>query len=88
MSPYLPYLPREMAKVCALCALRVLLGVFFGFGGLFFRLPRLRLLVSDVNFHRKRAVPWRDDPPGCLACMHRDLAPGCTARGVGLWALR
>jgi hypothetical protein len=38
--------------------------------------PRLRLLVSDVRFHRKRAVPWRDDPPGCLACMRRDLAPG------------
>ena len=31
---------------------------------------RLRLLVSDVSFHRERAVPWRDDPPGCLACMH------------------
>ncbi len=50
--------------------------------------PRLRLRVSDVSFHRKRAVPWRDDPPGCLACMHRDLASGCTPGDVGLWALR
>jgi len=30
-----------MAKVCALCALGFLLGVFFGFGGLFFRLLRV-----------------------------------------------
>jgi hypothetical protein len=30
--------------------------------------PRLRLLVSDVGFDRKRAVRWRDDPPG--ACIH------------------
>ena len=36
---------REMAKVCALCALRVLLGIFFGFGGLFFH--RLRVFVLD-----------------------------------------
>jgi hypothetical protein len=30
-----------MAKVCALCALGFLLWVFFGFGGLFFRLLRV-----------------------------------------------
>jgi hypothetical protein len=49
--------------------------------------PRLRLLVSDVSFYRKRAVPRRHDPPG-LPCMHRDLASGWTPRDVGLGALR
>ena len=48
--------------------------------------PPLRLLVSDAGFHGRRAVPWRDDPPGCLACMHRDLASRCTPRNVGNWA--
>jgi hypothetical protein len=49
----------------------------------YYHLPRLRLLVSDAGFHRRRAVPWRDDPPGCLACMHRDLASGRIPRGFG-----
>jgi hypothetical protein len=41
-----------------------------------------------MGFPSEASGSMTDVPPGCLACMHRDLTPGSTHEMFGLWATR